>query len=104
MIIVGQDKDVIVNFDKNEAIYIEERVEKRERIDKTERVVKTESVEKIEISVRGDYLYRIGRYKTKERAKELLEEIARKYKDCNEHLVSTGYGYVKNEVFYMPEE
>lgn len=86
MIIVGQDKDVIVNLNDNEAIYIEER------IDKTE------------ISVRGRYLYKMGKYKTEERAREVLEEIAKKYKDCNEHLVSTGYGYVKNEVFYMPEE
>lgn len=35
--------------------------------------------DKIEINVRGNYDYTIGKYKTEERAKEVLQEIVKTY-------------------------
>ncbi len=63
MIIVGQDKKTIVNFDKVKSIWIDDNV-----LDKTN----TE----FEICADGETL---GYYKTEEKAKEILQEIAEKY-------------------------
>lgn len=63
MIIVSQDEETIVNFDKVKSIWIDDNV-----LDKTN----TE----FEICAGGETL---GYYKTEERAKEVLEEIVREY-------------------------
>ena len=65
MIIVSQDKDKIVNFDNLTQIYITQDEEK------TATFIRYETV---------DSLYDdLGEYKTEERAKEVLQEIAQKF-------------------------
>ena len=61
MIIVSQDKVTNINYNKIEAIYM------------------LKKDDKIEINVRGNYDYTIGKYKTEERAKEVLQEIVKTY-------------------------
>ena len=61
MIIVSQDKVANINYNNIEAIYM----------------LKKDN--KIEINVRGNYDYTIGKYKTEERAKEVLQEIVKTY-------------------------
>lgn len=58
MIIVSQEKDEIVNFDKIESIWISTDGEGRFTIEAT-----------------ADTNSTLGRYETEERAKEILEEI-----------------------------
>ena len=65
MIIVSQDKTKIVNFDNLTQIYITQDEEK------TATFIRYETVD----SVYDD----LGEYKTKERAKEVLQEIVKKY-------------------------
>lgn len=55
------------------------------------------------IGQNGKYII-LGIYDTEERAKDVLQEIIETYEDCNESIVSTGYGYVKNKVYEMPTE
>ena len=65
MIIVSQDKTKIVNFDNLIHIYIPQDEEE------TANFIRYESV---------DSLYEdLGEYKTEERAKEVLQEIVKKY-------------------------
>lgn len=90
MIIVSQDKGKIINFDNMTRVYI--------TFDEGDDdvCIRTETV---------DSLYEdLGYYKTEERAKEVLQEIIHVYRKCNVNYVSTGYGYVRNEVFEMPED
>lgn len=61
MIIVSQDKVANINYNNIEAIYM------------------LKKDDKIEINVRGNYDYTIGKYKTEERAKEVLHEIVKTY-------------------------
>ena len=66
MIIVGQDKEKIVNFDNLTQVYITQDEEE------TAYFIRYETV---------DSLYDdLGEYKTEERAKEVLQEIVSKYK------------------------
>ena len=65
MIIVSQDKDKIVNFDNLTQIYITRDEEEKSYFIRYETV---------------DSLYDdLGEYKTEERAKEVLQEIMKKY-------------------------
>ena len=65
MIIVSQDKDKIVNFDNLTQIYITRDEEEKSYFIRFETV---------------DSLYDdLGEYKTEERAKEVLQEIMKKY-------------------------
>ena len=86
MIIVSQGKTVHINYDNIEVTYL------------------LKKDDKIEINMRGNYDYTIGEYETMERAKEVLQEIIHIYGECNASCVSTGYGYVKNKVYEMPED
>ena len=61
MIIVSQDKVANINYNNIEAIYM------------------LKKDDKIEINVRGNYDYTIGKYKTEERAKEVLQVIVKTY-------------------------
>lgn len=91
MIIVSQDKLQIFNFRTAKNIWIEdEEVE----INQIEQIVYS-------IYIDGEI---VGAYETEERAKDVLQEIIKTYEDCNESIVSTGYGYVKNKVYEMPEK
>lgn len=90
MIIVSQDKTKIVNFNNLTQIYITQDEEK------TTTFIRYETV---------DSLYDdLGKYKTEERAKEVLQEIISKYK-------TTLYNSKTNEtvvnvpkVYEMPEK
>lgn len=66
MIIVSQDKDKITNYDNVQLLWINENI-----LNKT---IKT-----FYIYADHDFL---GEYKTEERAKEVLQEIAQKYSIC----------------------
>lgn len=89
MIIVSQDKVASINYNNIETTYL------------------LKKDDKIEINVRGKYDYTIGKYKTEERAKEVLEEIINK---CLEYAtVKNAIGDVKQiytipNVYMMPEE
>ena len=66
MIIVGQDKEKIVNFDNLTQVYITQDEEE------TAYFIRCETV---------DSLYDdLGKYETEERAKEVLQEIVTRYK------------------------
>lgn len=67
MIIVSQDKSVIVNFNNVEAIEIGN-------------VEENQGKGTIYARLMSDYFYKIGEYKTEERAKEVLQEIIKEYR------------------------
>ena len=90
MIIVSQDKTKIVNFDNLIQIYITQDEEE------TANFIRYESV---------DSLYEdLGEYKTEERAKEVLQEIIKCYRDYRTSECD-GYTNVLQEtaVFDIPE-
>lgn len=91
MIIVSQNKTKIVNFDNLIQIYITQDEEE------TANFIRYESV---------DSLYEdLGEYKTEERAKEVLAEIIKSYRDYRT-AECDGYTNVLQEtaVFDIPEE
>lgn len=91
MIIVSQDKTKMVNFDNLIQIYITQDEEE------TANFIRYESV---------DSLYEdLGEYKTEERAKEVLAEIIKSYRDYRT-AECDGYTNVLQEtaVFDIPEE
>ena len=91
MIIVSQDKTKIVNFDNLIQIYITQDEEE------TANFIRYESV---------DSLYEdLGEYKTEERAKEVLAEIIKSYRDYRT-AECDGYTNVLQEtaVFDIPED
>jgi hypothetical protein len=86
MIIINQERTKIINFEKITEI--------------------TAAGTKILV---GDDIFipkgeEIAKYETKERAKEVLQEIIKAYLDCNVQNVLAEYAYVKNIVFEMPTE
>ena len=90
MIIVSQDKTKIVNFDNLIQIYITQDEEE------TANFIRYESV---------DSLYEdLAEYKTEERAKEVLQEIIKSYRDYRT-AECDGYTNVLQEtaVFDIPE-
>jgi hypothetical protein len=91
MLIVSQDKEEIVNFDKVESIWICSDEEGRFTIEAT-----------------ADTNSTLGYYETKERAKEILEEIVKEYEnvkaifDCTTRKIKN---YInKPKVYKMPKE
>ncbi len=89
MIIVAQDKSIIVNFDNIENI----------RIYAYENAV---AIQAIGTSCNSNEFYMLGLYKTEERAKAVLKEIVNKYgkydiDDCNAVTVFP-------KVYEMPED
>lgn len=101
MIIVSQDKSVIVNFNNIEAIEIGNVEENQCKGIIYARLV-------------SDYFYKIGEYKTEERAKEVLQEIINKYSSYLQ--LNGGPAIMKGDidiqpnifnipkVYYMPKE
>ena len=95
MIIVSQEKDAVLNFDNvigiRTAIDIESNKENRIAID----------------TIEGERYY-IARYSTEERAKEILQEIVRKYKlGTNKIKIKTSRGadiVERNIIYEMPKE
>ena len=86
MIIVSQDKVANINYNNIEATYL------------------LKKDDEVEINVRGNYDYTIGKYKTEERAKEVLQIIITEYRKCNMDSFHGRYGYVQNRVYEMPKE
>ena len=91
MLIVSQDKEEIVNFDKVESIWICSDEEGRFTIEAT-----------------ADTNSTLGYYETNERAKEILEEIVKEYEnvkaifDCTTRRIKN---YInKPKVYKMPKE
>lgn len=91
MLIVSQDKEEIVNFDKVESIWICSDEEGRFTIEAT-----------------ADTNSTLGYYETKERAKDILEEIVKEYEnvkaifDCTTRKIKN---YInKPKVYKMPKE
>lgn len=89
MVIVSQDKDWIFNFDNTTSIGIDE-----------------ENTLKV-ISIAGKWNI-LGNYKTKERAKEIIQQIYCKY-EHSKHLLSSKSISVQNITDYdfiyeMPQE
>lgn len=77
MIIIGQDKDIAVNFNNIDAIKIGN--------------TRNQYRETIYARLSSDYFYKIGEYKTEERAEEILRDIAHWYE-------------IDAKVYRMPEE
>ena len=67
MIIVSQDKNNVINYDNVKSLWIEDNV-----LDETNTT--------FYINADEDFL---GEYKTEERAKEVLQEIIKAYKETN---------------------
>lgn len=67
MIIVSQDKELILNFENIEAI------------GKGNPLEDDDGMFKVLASTTSDNEYTLGKYKTEERAKEVLQEIIKKY-------------------------
>lgn len=94
MIIVSKDKCTIVNFSNIQNI----------RIESYGTHIKGKKTYKIFAGNFEGYTTELGTYDTEERAKKVLQRIVETYEDCNASAVSTGYGYVKNRVYEMPED
>lgn len=94
MIIVSQDKCTIVNLDNIKTIELDRETDFKS-------IIIFRETNEVETGVCG---LLIGHYTTRERAKEVLQEIIETYEDCNASAASTGYGYVKNRVYEMPED
>ena len=116
MIIVKQNKD-IVNFSKVTEIKIVDNEAQKEFLESTALGIlapllkERTGIEHMKLSGYGIYAYFekdnwsvLGEYKTEERAKEVLREIIHAYEECNDSRVSAGYGYVKNNIYEMPED
>lgn len=87
MIIVSQNKILITNFDNSTTIEIKE-------------IKDNEYVIKAYLTNTGEIYLAV--YDTEKRAKEVLEEIVKKYKGCNTWSL---YGVSTiNEVYEMPQE
>lgn len=94
MIIVSQDKGTILNFENIQNIKIESYGTH----------IKGKKIYKIFSGNFEGYETELGTYETEERAKEVLQEIIDTYCESNEKFISTGYGYVKNNIYEMPED
>lgn len=86
MTIVSQDKEEIVNFDKVESIWICSDEEDRFTIEAT-----------------ADTNSTLGYYETKERAKEVLQEIITRYGNWENIKVGQPQG-ICEPVYYMPKD
>lgn len=93
MIIVSQDRDLIINFDNVTVIGIAQNNSKE--------------IDSITVDKEEQYL---GEYKTEERAKEVLAEIIKSYRDyrtaeCDGYTVSCNKFVLQETVaFEMPED
>lgn len=91
MIIVSQDRDILVDFDNVESIWIYSDEKSRFSVEAT-----------------ADTNSTLGYYKTEERAKEILQEIVKKYDVLKKNTVYAqgDSGFTFNEHYYyeMPEK
>lgn len=95
MIIVSQDKSVIVNFNNVEAIEIGN-------------VEENQCKGTIYARLASGYFYKTGEYKTEERAKEVLQEIIQAYitgVKAEQAGQLFGFSTIPSNTYYqMPEE
>ena len=100
MIIISQDKEKIVNFSNIQEMNIEEWSTMKEGKVIWFYVINAEKSK--------DYQTEIGRYSTKERAKEVLQEILERYNVLkkNTTYAQGDSGFTFNEHYYheMPKE
>lgn len=94
MIIVSQDKTKIINFENLIEIYITQDEMYLYQDDEEKYYLRREAV--------GGIYENLGKYDTEERAKEVLQEIIKAYKETN-------YEYeacwcLRNIVYEMPEK
>lgn len=98
MIIVNQKKDLLINFENIEEIYIQE-----ELVDKTQDY----KIPHMIYAGTGSGRIELGRYNTKEEAKEVFEEIIKKYLEFTAMTDRTGthMTIIKNKpkAYIMPE-
>ena len=94
MIIVSQDKSVILNFDNTEAIAILNPLENNEGMFKVCAITPS------------DNEYTLGKYTTEERAKEVLQQIISRYEYAQRNLADSNDTSPFDEVFVykMPLE
>lgn len=98
MIIVSQDKKMLINFNSIVSVYVIKNCVSKDYVSEEDKGYN------IDFATNEEINFVLATYKTEERAKEVLQEIIEIYEDCNESVVSTGYGYVKNKVYEMPKE
>lgn len=94
MIIISQDKTQILNFNNIQNI----------RIEPYGTHIKGKKIYKIFAGNFEGYATEVGTYGKEEKAKEVLQEIIREYKDCNQCDYTAGFGYVINNIYEMPED
>ena len=94
MVIVSQDKCTIVNLNNIKTIELDRETDFKS-------IIIFRETNEVETGVCG---LLIGHYTTKERAKEVLQEIINTYLDCNEENIYEKFAYVKNKVYEMPTE
>ena len=103
MIIVSQDKEKIINFDNVCNLFIAKRLEKTKSTD--ENYTNFYDIRSNEVNTGVMVL---GIYKSKERAKEALQEIVRIYKlGTNKMKIKTSRGadiVERNIIYEMPKE
>lgn len=89
MIIVSQDKDLILNFENIVDIHIDNEDTNR----------KIYALGRIQVQ------YMLGEYKTEERAKEILQEIINTYKHGIIRVKIENCKWVEeNQIYEMPDE
>ena len=98
MTIVSQDKMEVYNFDEIFRLYVDNWSNEEFATEPNCFCIKAEK------SSDNMICAFLGEYKTKERAKEVLQEIINTYLDCNEENIYEKFAYVKNKVLEMPAE
>lgn len=89
MLILSQDKNVIINFNKALSIWIENPL--------------NNDNSKFSIEVSADIDENLGYYDTEERAKEVLQEIIKVYKESGKKQIDD-FIIETNVVYEMPEK
>lgn len=95
MIIVSQDKDKVVNFDNVGNINIEKCY--------NESLKQEDFTYDILVYIISSGIVRLGKYKTEERAKEVLQEIGERYEGW-QNLVYGQPSGICNPKYEMPEK
>lgn len=95
MIIVSQDKNMIINFNSIVSTYVIKNYVSEEKEYKGY---------SIDFATNEEINFVLATYETEERAKGVLQEIIEAYLDCNDQNYLAEFAYVKNKVFEMPKE
>lgn len=93
MIIINQQKNTIINFQKIKKIYI---------MESSDYIMKSYNIRAYFGGADDDDIEHLGTYKTKERAEAVLESIITRYQDEN---CDCDYGMFHEQMVYrMPED